>query len=273
MVASMPIWKSAAGQPVHYRRQGRRTKKAPLLLVHGAGGDGSHWAEAMRLLARERLVVAVDLPGHGSSPWATPVPAPEALLAHYAEILAALAEDLGLGRFVIAGHSMGGAVAQRFAWRYADRLSALLLVASGARFPVSRALIQQLDRDFERLPETFVETCYSPESDRGQVARWAAAQLRCDKAQLLADFEACRLFDGRAELPQIELLTAVIAARDDVLVPPRFQEQLAAGVARGRLITTPRAGHFVLIEKPQTIVEACAMLDGALARGTFFEAS
>lgn len=45
----------------------RRGRGEPLLLIHGAGSDWRVWEPVMDLLASEREVIAVDLPGHGDS--------------------------------------------------------------------------------------------------------------------------------------------------------------------------------------------------------------
>jgi pimeloyl-ACP methyl ester carboxylesterase len=77
----------------------------PLLLIHGLGSCKEVWKPVVPLLAREREVVALDLPGFGSSP-----PGPrtvEGLAAAVAEFAA----DLGLERPHVAGNSMGGGIA------------------------------------------------------------------------------------------------------------------------------------------------------------------
>src|SRR5918992_5733673 len=77
----------------------------PLLLVHGLGSCKEMWRPLLPALAREREVVAVDLPGFGASP-----PGPRTVEG-LAEALAAFAAELGLERPHVAGNSLGGGVA------------------------------------------------------------------------------------------------------------------------------------------------------------------
>jgi pimeloyl-ACP methyl ester carboxylesterase len=77
----------------------------PLLLVHGIGMGNVVWRPVVPLLAREREVIALDLPGFGASP---PGPRTVEGLAH---CVAAFAAGLGLERPHVAGNSLGGAVA------------------------------------------------------------------------------------------------------------------------------------------------------------------
>jgi pimeloyl-ACP methyl ester carboxylesterase len=77
----------------------------PLLLVHGLGMCKEVWRPVLPLLAREREVVAVDLPGFGASP-----PGP-GTVEGLAEVLAEFAAELGLERPHVAGNSLGGGVA------------------------------------------------------------------------------------------------------------------------------------------------------------------
>jgi len=80
-------------------------QRPPLVLVHGAGGDHLHWPPQLRRLAGCE-VYALDLPGHGHSPGAG-----RNTITAYAQVLNAFADTLALPPFVLAGHSMGGAIA------------------------------------------------------------------------------------------------------------------------------------------------------------------
>jgi pimeloyl-ACP methyl ester carboxylesterase len=77
----------------------------PLLLVHGLGSCKEVWRPLLPALAREREVVAVDLPGFGASP------SGPRTVEGLAEALAAFAAELGLERPHVAGNSLGGGVA------------------------------------------------------------------------------------------------------------------------------------------------------------------
>ena len=81
----------------------------PLLLLHGIGHHRQAWDPVVDILATERDVIAVDLPGFGASP-----ALPEGLaydLSTTAAVYSAFCEALGLDRPHIAGNSLGGLLA------------------------------------------------------------------------------------------------------------------------------------------------------------------
>ncbi|WP_019070981.1 alpha/beta fold hydrolase [Streptomyces hokutonensis] len=81
----------------------------PLLLLHGIGHHRQAWDPVVDILATERDVIAVDLPGFGASP-----ALPEGLaydLSTTAAVFSAFCEELGLDRPHIAGNSLGGLMA------------------------------------------------------------------------------------------------------------------------------------------------------------------
>jgi pimeloyl-ACP methyl ester carboxylesterase len=80
----------------------------PLVLLHPLGADRSVWAPIAERLAGDREVIAVDLPGFGDSPPLAVEPTPAALAR-------AVADGLGIGRFDVAGNSLGGWVALELA--------------------------------------------------------------------------------------------------------------------------------------------------------------
>lgn len=83
----------------------------PLVLIHGLGATRTIWRPQLDLLATDRDVVAVDLPGFGASPMLSAPATPWALAAAVVE----LCDQLGLERPHLAGNSLGGWVALEMA--------------------------------------------------------------------------------------------------------------------------------------------------------------
>ncbi|NDZ80817.1 alpha/beta fold hydrolase [Streptomyces sp. SID10853] len=91
---------------VAYERTG---SGAPLLLLHGIGHHRQAWDPVVHILAAEREVISVDLPGFGASP-ALPEGVPYDL-GSVVPVLAAMCEALGVERPHVAGNSLGGLLA------------------------------------------------------------------------------------------------------------------------------------------------------------------
>jgi pyruvate dehydrogenase E2 component (dihydrolipoamide acetyltransferase) len=104
-----------AGREIQYKEMG--SGEPALILLHGLSGDLNGWALNQRVLAADRRVIAIDLPGHGRSTrdigdGTAPV---------LAAMLADLPDALGLERFHLLGLSFGGAIALDLASILADR--------------------------------------------------------------------------------------------------------------------------------------------------------
>jgi len=98
----------------------------PLVVIHGGGGDARTWLTNMEVLAEKYTVFAPDLPGYGgSAPLDGKYYVPE--LTHFVN---RFTEQLGLERFYLMGHSLGGGVALNFAINYPDKIKKLVLVSS-----------------------------------------------------------------------------------------------------------------------------------------------
>jgi pimeloyl-ACP methyl ester carboxylesterase len=122
----------------------------PVVFVHGLGGSAAHWCHQLAHLREEgRRTLAVDLRGHGRSE--PPADGDWSVAALAADVVAA-ADELGLERFVLAGHSLGGVVAIAAAARLGSRVAGLVLVdANGDQTRVPRgeldAFLQALAGD------------------------------------------------------------------------------------------------------------------------------
>ncbi len=232
---------------IRYRVHGERTQAPPLVLIHGAAGGQYVWLQQRRIDAAQ--VVTLDLPGHGGSHPALS----DVNIGHYANLVAAFATTLGHEQFIPVGHSMGGAVALTLALDHRARIPALVLLATGARLPVSDFVFAAIDTSFDQLGELFAQTAYAPTTDSRLVARFTTGPLQVSRDQARADFEACARFDVRQRLEKIAVPTLLIAGDKDQLVSAGRMGQLAAGIIDSRIRTVPNAGHMVMQEQPATV--------------------
>jgi pimeloyl-ACP methyl ester carboxylesterase len=116
----------ADGARAHVRDRGRRDAPA-IVLIHGNMLSLFSWEPWAGRLDDTFRVVTLDLPGHGLT---GAVPSGDYTQKGMVEFVRMVADKLGLGRFAIAGHSMGGGIAARFAETYPQRVAALILVDS-----------------------------------------------------------------------------------------------------------------------------------------------
>lgn len=96
----------------------------PVLFLHSLAGNGGQWSLQLDHLRRHRRAVALDFRGHGDS---DPAENGDYSIAGLAGDVEAAADQLDLRHFVLAGHSLGGAVAIEYAGRHPERVAGLLL--------------------------------------------------------------------------------------------------------------------------------------------------
>jgi pimeloyl-ACP methyl ester carboxylesterase len=105
--------------------------------VHGLAGSIAHVAPLIDLLRGTRRAVALDLPAHGASE----APRDDDLTVEAnAEAVLAVADELGLGRFALAGHSYGGNVVAHLAAQHPDRVAAAAFLDCGRWQPTLEEL-------------------------------------------------------------------------------------------------------------------------------------
>ncbi|MDB5872028.1 MAG: alpha/beta hydrolase [Ramlibacter sp.] len=126
----------------------------PVLFAHSYAGSAQHWRAQLAHLRTRRRAVAVDLRGHGNSD--APTPADYSVPA-LAEDIAAVADALEMRRFVLVGHSMGGAAASAYVAKYPERVAGLVLAgAPGKASPEQgRQIMKSLEGDYEKVMASY----------------------------------------------------------------------------------------------------------------------
>jgi pimeloyl-ACP methyl ester carboxylesterase len=98
-----------------------------LLLIHGMAGSLETWRSVVDPLARKATVLAVDLPGHGTSSPGGGDYSLGSLATGLRDLLTALGHD----RVTPVGHSLGGGIAMQFSYQFPEMTERLVLVSSG----------------------------------------------------------------------------------------------------------------------------------------------
>ncbi|MBK8050481.1 MAG: alpha/beta hydrolase [Anaerolineales bacterium] len=234
---------------VFYRQYGRHVnaERPPLVLIHGAGGNHLIWPPQIRHLP-ETAVYAIDLPGHGESSG----PACASISA-YSEVVRDVVDALELPWFVLAGHSMGGAIALDFALAYAQRLAGIVVAGAGARLRVSQMIIDTTLHEFPKATEFIVEHSYTATTPEAEKAVYLHHLREVDPQVLYMDFVACHNFDVTDRVSELELPSLIICGADDQMTPPRLSTQLNQLITGSELLIIDGAGHNVMLEQPAEV--------------------
>jgi len=235
----------------------------PLVLITGLGGDLQAWAFQVPALSRHLRVITFDNRGAGR----TSAPDKPYSIAGMAEDVSALLDHLGIAKASVLGFAMGGYVAQELAAAHPDRVDRLILLATAASIDgygrqVVRSMIdvRRSNMSREQVLRLHAHWLYSPELlndgdrfERSLVNSLANPYPQQDHA-FIRQAQAILAWEGKAA-PAIKAPTLVVAGADDILVPTRNGERLAAAVAGATLKVLP-GGHLGVIEYPNEHNEA-----------------
>lgn len=242
---TLNVWDTASGS----------NSRPTLLFLHYFGGSGQTWNEVIDLLSSDFRCVAPDLRGFGSSA----APKNNALRVddNVADVCA-LVQALGLTRFVLIGHSMGGKIAQATAARLqaatgAGGLQSLILVAPSPptpepMTPEDRDQMRQAWGNYEASLETVHRISRLPLSPT-LVERTARDMLRASHEAYNAWLDVGSRENIVEQAATITLPVTVIAGENDpVMEPEILQREVVGHIKQARMVTVPGSGHLLPLE-------------------------
>jgi pimeloyl-ACP methyl ester carboxylesterase len=242
--------------------EGGDPAKPTLLLVHGFSGDKDNWSFLAPYLTRDYHVVAPDLPGFGEN---ERNPALAYDIAAQTARLKAFVDALGLERPHIAGNSMGGWIALRYALDYPDALASLILLDNAGVNGTNESDLQKqaANEDYNPLVLASLEDAdrlvamvvhkppYVPQ--RLKPVLYADALRYRDQLDAAFWVIATEMRDHplNDRLGEVKVPTLIIWGRHDRLIDVSCVAELERGIAGSRSHVFEHVGHVPMVEDPK----------------------
>lgn len=243
------IAESFDGSAIRYWTSASRPSQ-PLVLVHGWACSSEFWKFQKEDIARHYDVVLVDLAGHGESTasnrdWS---------MAAFARDVLEVLERIGAKQWVVAGHSMGGAVALELARLEPMRTRAVIGVDSftydgfyrrSAEGDISE-IVKPYRGDFSSAVHNGMSGLFLPHADPALKTWICDTMARSQEAPILASLEALLRWDVDEALNEVTVPVSCISAA-------AFLDPAAVARLRTKLDIEGMedVGHFLMLENPE----------------------
>jgi pimeloyl-ACP methyl ester carboxylesterase len=242
-----------------------------VILIHALATTAAlSWYPSMHALAERYRVIAFDQRWHGRG-----IRSDAFSLEDCADDVTAVADALGVTKFIVVGYSMGGAIAQLVWRRHRHRVQGLVLAATARNyrgttqerlwFRLTAMAMNRLSTrariGMERVAARLAETPMGLTADASKIGPWAMAEFRSTSAwSMLAAIDAIGRFDSSAWIKRVDVPTSVIVADRDRFIPTRRQRSLAAAIP-GAISYEFAGNHAGLVlgaeEFVPVLLEAC----------------
>lgn len=226
------------------------------VFVHGFGGQAEQWHYQLQTFSVENRVIALDLRGHGLSDKPSRGYDMPQLVTDLETALTLLKVK---GKFVLVGHSFGGAVVTEYALKNPDRVERLILMATAGEFKLQPTLKMALSLPIWLLKaiEPFTR-------------KWLFAPPHVLK-QLY--FQNMARWEGWKRLSQLEVPTLVIRGnRDRVFESARF-EKVTSSIPGAEEADIGVSGHLVMLERREAVDRAIERFTSGEGRRSWRETS
>jgi 3-oxoadipate enol-lactonase len=236
---------------LHYEVDG--SPGDPAVILGGSLGTTLEMWEPQRGVFGGARVICPDHRGHGRSP----VPPGPYAIADLGGDVMALADRLGVERFSYCGVSIGGMVGQWLAINAPARVERMILICTAAHVPGAstfhqRAATVRSAGTAEVVAETVVERWFTPDFATAHpdvVARHRAMIASTPAEGYAACAEAVADFDVRGGLEGVRAATLVVAAAQDLSLPPELGRAIADAVPGAHFALLEPAAHLASVER------------------------
>lgn len=231
-----------------------------VVLIHGLGLNRDCWQWMTSELTQKYRVLAYDLYGHGQSA----APPEKPCLPVFSAQLSRLLDHCGITRVAIAGFSLGGMIARRFAQDAPDRTEALVILHSPHKRTdaAQQAILDRVEQARREGPHSTVEAA---------LERWFTSAFRQTNPDIMETVRAWVMANDKAVYhtiyrvlaegideivqpnPPIACPTLVMTGDEDFGNGPEMTHAIAAEIAGADALILPGLRHMALAENPAAV--------------------
>ncbi|MFN7947097.1 MAG: alpha/beta fold hydrolase [Blastocatellia bacterium] len=236
-----------------------------IIFLHAFPLSQRMWDEQVAALSTVSRVVTFDWRGFGESE----LRGGKFLMDTFADDLAGLLTELGIGRAVLCGLSMGGYAAFAFYRKYADRVAALILADTKAgadneearrnRYEMAELALQA---GTSVIADSMVSRLLAPvtQQNKPEVVSRVRAIIENNRPEAIAAAQRAMAerADSTAMLAGINCPALILVGSDDALTPPAEAEKMRDQIPGARMTVISEAGHLSNLEQPEAFNSAIA---------------
>ena len=252
------------GARVNYVEMGS-SSGLDVIFVHGLSGSWQNWLENIPHFARNRRVLALDLPGFGASP----MPSWEISIEAYGRLLVEFCDTLGADDCAVVGNSMGGFVSAEAAIKAPHRFKKLALVSAAG---ISHARMRREPAEMAGRMTVAASPLLLRLQERGmlrpRIRDWAFRMLfhypnrlrreliweffsnGAGKPGFLPAIAGLVGYDILDRLEEVDLPTLIVWGRNDRVVPPGDALGYSQRLHNSTAVIFDRTGHVPMAERP-----------------------
>lgn len=240
------------GVTIHYETLG---EGPAMVCVHGLGGTSNIWHAQRVTLSKYYKVVTYDLSGSGRSERARR----EYSIEGWADELAGLLDHLQIAQAVVMGHSMGTVIAQKFAAKYPQKTTALVVAGGLVEFNEAtkevfrqRAAMAETEGMVPVADEVLAAGLSAGSREKnlaltGMVREMLAAN---DPQCYAAHCRALIAGSAKEDQPKITCPTLVIVGDQDTVTPLVLTLRIARAIKKSQIRIVPETAHMTMLEAP-----------------------
>ena len=251
------------GMDVHFRDEGLKTDIIPIVLIHGTGSSLHTFNEWSDRLKKSHRVIRMDLPAYGLT---GPFPDENYTMANYTAFLKDFLIALNIKQCVLAGNSLGGAIAWNFTLEQPSMVTKLILIdASGypivsksvpiafnlATIPLINKLLTFITPRF--LVRSSVENVYFDSSKVTDlvVERYFNLTLRSGNRKAFIDrLKTPKDTSTYKNIKYIQQPTLILWGTQDLLIPIENAYKFKEDIPNNTLVILENTGHTPMEESP-----------------------
>jgi pimeloyl-ACP methyl ester carboxylesterase len=158
---------------------------------------------------------------------------------------------LKIQEVLLCGHSLGGAIAQSYYFKYPKDVAGLILCATGGKLRVNPFILESLKNNYKVYLDSIPAGAFYRKTPKEIINKYIAETSQVKVDVTLSDFSICDSFDTLNKTRTINIPTLIIVGREDKWTPVKYSQFFQDNIKGSEFVIIENSGHMVMIEQPE----------------------